>query len=431
MDGATWSHPQVPDHCRSCPESEEGIRNLANHFALPRVFALHQQRVFSKKRSFRLFCLLARALQEAFPKGYINVMSLTPHTPPDPATTPASITLDGSQGEGGGQILRSALALSLITGRPFRIHRIRARRPKPGLMRQHLACVEAAVRIGSATVEDATLGSQELTFTPGPIATGTHAFRIASSGSTMLLLQSILPPLLLARQPSDLVLEGGTHNPFAPPFPFIEQAFLPLLRRIGFDVTATLERPGFHPNGGGRCRVSIRPASELHRLRLEPTPAPGIPTAAWARVCLAGLPRQIAQWEAETLRRRLALGTDSCVINEHTEALGPGNTVHVGTAGDGFANVFTSFGAPRVRAERVAADAIASAEAFIASGASVDEHLADQLLLPLAIARGGDFTTTALSEHTRTQSMILREFLPVTVTTEPISPAVWRVRVEP
>jgi RNA 3'-phosphate cyclase len=131
-------------------------------------------------------------------------MTLTPHTTNAPGTAPAPITLDGSQGEGGGQILRSALALSLITGRAFRIHRIRAGRSKPGLMRQHLACVEAAVRIGTATAEGATLGSQELTFSPGPIVTGTHEFQIASSGSTMLLLQSILPPLLLARQPSEL-----------------------------------------------------------------------------------------------------------------------------------------------------------------------------------------------------------------------------------
>lgn len=356
-------------------------------------------------------------------------MTRIPHTTAGPATTPTSITLDGSQGEGGGQILRSALALSLITGRPFHIHRIRAGRSKPGLMRQHLACVEAAMRIGSATAEGATLGSQELTFTPGPIVTGIHAFRIASSGSTMLLLQSILPPLLLAGEPSELVLEGGTHNPFAPPFPFIEQAFLPLLRRIGFDVSATLDRPGFHPNGGGRCRVSIRPAGELHRLRLEPVPAPGAPTTVWGRVCLAGLPRQIAQREAEILRRRLALEPDGCTIEEHAEALGPGNTVHVGTAGDGFSNVFTGFGAPRVRAEQVAGDAIAPAETFIASGAAVEEHLADQLLLPLAIARGGGFTTTAPSDHTRTQSMILREFLPITVTSEPIAPTVWRVQV--
>ena len=142
-------------------------------------------------------------------------------------------TLDGSQGEGGGQILRSALALSLVTGRPFRIDRIRARRPKPGLMRQHLACVEAAARIGSATVDGAALGSTELAFRPGPVVPGAYEFKIGSACSTMLLFQTILPPLLLADGPSEVVLEGGTHNPFAPPFPFIQASFLPLLRRMG------------------------------------------------------------------------------------------------------------------------------------------------------------------------------------------------------
>lgn len=376
------------------------------------------------------------------------------------------ITLDGSQGEGGGQILRSALALSVITGRPFRISRIRARRPKPGLMRQHLACVDAAARIGSATVEGAALGSQELTFMPGAVVPGQHEFKIASAGSTMLLLQTILPPLLLGNAPSEVVLEGGTHNAFAPPFPFIERAFLPLLRWIGFDVEATLERPGFYPNGGGRCRVVIRPGSKLGELRLEgdlpllptrkegagermnpqdnelplsPSLSPLVPREARetsrlpslsATVCLAGLPRHVGERELAAIRQRLGVAPEHCTLEEHTDAFGPGNTAHVFAAGDGFANVFTGFGSPRVRAEQVAAEAASAAERFLASGAAVDEHLADQLLLPLALARGGSFTTTEPSGHTRTNADILREFLPVTLTTEPVGPAVWRLQLE-
>jgi RNA 3'-terminal phosphate cyclase (ATP) len=385
------------------------------------------------------------------------------------------ITLDGSQGEGGGQILRSALALSVITGRPFRISRIRARRPKPGLMRQHLACVEAAARIGSATVEGAALGSQELTFTPGAVVPGAHEFKIASAGSTMLLLQTILPPLLLANAPSEVVLEGGTHNPFAPPFPFIERAFLPLLRRIGFEVEAVLERPGFYPNGGGRCRVLIRPAKELKALRLD---AHGLPVAQVgnlpfrrlavgntseeatpadcqsatqqtaslrytdgggagggpqlsATVCLAGLPRHIGEREFAALRQRLALAPERCTIEEHAEAFGPGNSLHVFAEGESFANVFTGFGAPRVRSEQVADEAVGAAEAFLASGAAVDEHLADQLLLPLALARGGSFTTTEPSGHTRTNVEVIREFLPNRIALEPVTPGQWRITVEP
>jgi RNA 3'-terminal phosphate cyclase (ATP) len=361
------------------------------------------------------------------------------------------ITLDGSQGEGGGQILRSALALSVVTDRPFRISRIRARRPKPGLMRQHLACVEAAARIGSAAVEGAALGSQELTFTPGAVVPGAHEFKIASAGSTMLLLQTILPPLLLANAPSEVVLEGGTHNPFAPPFPFIERAFLPLLRRIGFDVEAVLERPGFYPNGGGRCHVAIRPAKDLKALRLEvgqasslsaglPAPEPetgwkpagqaGMPVPLSAVVCLAGLPRHVGERELSAVRQRLALAPERCTIAEHPEAFGPGNSLHVVAEGEGFANVFTGFGAPRVRAEQVAEEAVCVTERFLASGAAVDEHLADQLLLPLALARGGSFTTTEPSGHTRTNVEILREFLPVSVVTEPVGPGRWHLQLE-
>lgn len=352
------------------------------------------------------------------------------------------ITLDGSQGEGGGQILRSALALSVITRRPFRISRIRARRPKPGLMRQHLACVDAAARIGSATVEGAALGSQELTFTPGAVVPGAHEFKIASAGSTMLLLQTILPPLLLANAPSEVVLEGGTHNPFAPPFPFIERAFLPLLRRIGFDVEAVLERPGFYPNGGGRCRIQIRPrlsgsrrgdeahlGSSFAPLRLL-TSAATEASSLSAVVCLAGLPRHVGERELAAVRQRLALPPEHCTIAEHPEAFGPGNSLHVFAEGESFANVFTGFGAPRVRAEQVAEEAVAAAERFLASGAAVDEHLADQLLLPLALARGGSFTTTEPSGHTRTNVEILREFLPVSVVTEPVGPGRWHLQLE-
>jgi RNA 3'-terminal phosphate cyclase (ATP) len=386
------------------------------------------------------------------------------------------ITLDGSQGEGGGQILRSALALSVITGRPFRISRIRARRPKPGLMRQHLACAEAAARIGSAAVEGAALGSTEITFRPGAVAADHYEFKIASAGSTMLLLQTILPPLLLAHGPSEVVLEGGTHNPFAPPFPFIERAFLPLLRRIGFDVEAGLERAGFYPNGGGRCRVAIRPAKELKALRLnahglpvaqvgnlpfrrlavgnaseEATPADcqsatqqtaslrytdgaggvGGERQLSANVCLAGLPRQIGERELAAVRQRLAFPPERCTIKEHTEAFGPGNSLHVFADGDGFANVFTGFGAPRVRSEQVADEAVGAAEAFLASGAAVDEHLADQLLLPLALARGGSFITTEPSGHTRTNLEVIREFLPNRIALEPVALGQWRITVEP
>src|SRR5512139_1323749 len=150
------------------------------------------------------------------------------------------IVIDGSRGEGGGQVLRSSLALSLVTGQPFRIEKIRAGRRKPGLMRQHLTAVNAAADIGCATVEGAHIGSQALAFYPRTVKPGRYHFAVGTAGSCTLVLQTVLPALLTAGFPSELVLEGGTHNPYAPPFDFLEQAFLPLMRKLGPGVSASL-----------------------------------------------------------------------------------------------------------------------------------------------------------------------------------------------
>lgn len=338
------------------------------------------------------------------------------------------IILDGSQGEGGGQILRTALALSVVTRRPFRISRIRAGRAKPGLMRQHLACVEAAVRIGAAGVDGAVLGATTITFEPGGLVPGFHELRIASAGSTLLVLQTILPPLMLAGDRSEIVLEGGTHNPFAPPFPFIADAFLPVLRRIGFPVTGVLERAGFYPNGGGRCRFVIEPADELSFLSLDAAPDAGVELSA--QVCLAGLPRTVADRELEVVRQRLGIGPDRCHIDECAGAAGPGNTVHVRIQRDGGAEVVTGFGAPRVRSGDVSRGVTDAVEAFLATGVPVGEHLADQLLLPLALARGGSFVTVTPSAHTRTNAEVIRTFLETDIALRPEGSDRWRIEVQ-
>jgi RNA 3'-terminal phosphate cyclase (ATP) len=174
------------------------------------------------------------------------------------------IEIDGSFGEGGGQILRSSLALAIVTGQPVRLSNIRAGRRKPGLMRQHLTAVNAAAAICGATVDGERIGATELTFTPGAVRAGEYQFSIGTAGSTTLVLQTVLLPLLTAGGPSRIVLEGGTHNPFAPPFDFLERAYLPLINRMGPNVRATLERPGFYPAGGGRIAIEIEPATGLH-----------------------------------------------------------------------------------------------------------------------------------------------------------------------
>jgi len=172
------------------------------------------------------------------------------------------LTIDGSMGEGGGQVVRSSLALSLVTGTPFRIDKVRAGRKRPGLMRQHLTAVQAAAAVGGARVTGAEIGAQCFTFEPGAVQAGEHRFAVGTAGSATLVLQTVLPALLVAGGPSRLTLEGGTHNPMAPPFDFIAEAFLPLIARMGARCTATLERPGFYPAGGGRFTVEVTPVAE-------------------------------------------------------------------------------------------------------------------------------------------------------------------------
>ena len=166
------------------------------------------------------------------------------------------IQLDGAAG--GGQMLRTALSLAMVTGQPFRMVNIRGKRPKPGLMRQHLTCVKAACEISDGTADGAEIGSTELVFRAGKVRGGSYHFAIGTAGSTGLLFQTLLPALLHADGPADLRLEGGTHNPMAPPFEFLDRVFLPALRKMGADATLELEQTGFAPVGGGigNCRVA-------------------------------------------------------------------------------------------------------------------------------------------------------------------------------
>ncbi len=179
------------------------------------------------------------------------------------------ISIDGSHGEGGGQILRTALSLSAVTGKPFAIENIRARRSKPGLMRQHLTAVKAAAAICGAKADGAEVGSTRLRFEPGSLKAGEYAFNIGSAGSTSLVLQTVLPPLALADGASRVTLQGGTHNTGAPPFEFLDRAFLPLIRRIGFNADVELRRFGFYPAGGGEVRVEIQAPSTLEPLVID------------------------------------------------------------------------------------------------------------------------------------------------------------------
>ena len=320
------------------------------------------------------------------------------------------IDIDGSFGEGGGQILRTSLALSLITGEPFRITRIRAGRKKPGLLRQHLTCVLAAARIGSAHVDGAEAGSQELTFVPQTLHGGHYEFAIGTAGSTTLVLQTILVPLLIAGEPSTVVLEGGTHNPAAPSFDFLTRSFLPLIARMGAQVEAKLERPGFAPAGGGRIVVAIQPARKLGALELL---ARGAVLEQRARAVVANLPFDIARREADVIIAK----TGWADVRGETirGAVGPGNVVTLEVVSEHATEVVTAFGRRGVRAEAVAAEAVDEMQRYLASSAAAGEHLADQLLLPMAVGGGGAFTTVRATPHTTTNAEVIAKFLPVKV----------------
>ncbi|MHC5038992.1 MAG: RNA 3'-terminal phosphate cyclase [Planctomycetota bacterium] len=337
------------------------------------------------------------------------------------------LIIDGSQGEGGGQILRTSLALSLWTGQPFRIENIRAHRKKPGLLRQHLTAVRAASQIGRAQTEGTSLGSLQLTFAPGPPRPGSYRFAVGTAGSATLVLQTVLPALLTAPEPSSLLLEGGTHNPFAPSFDFLAKTFLPLIERMGVKVTAELERPGFFPAGGGRFRVSIEPVPELRPIRLLER---GSIREVRARAQVARLPRHIAEREVRRVQTGLELDAGSVSIEELPAPFGPGNVLLIEIESDALTEVVTGFGKRGVKAEIVAKKAIKEARRYLDAGVPVGEHLADQILLPLALAGGGSFRTLPLSSHAQTNIGVLKRFLHVEVSAIPRGDTAWEVDVK-
>jgi RNA 3'-terminal phosphate cyclase (ATP) len=326
------------------------------------------------------------------------------------------IELDGSQGEGGGQILRTSLALSVATGQPVAIEKIRAGRAKPGLMRQHLACVNAAAEISGAQVEGAELGSQSLRFVPGPVRAGDYSFTIASAGSCMLVLQTVLPPLLLAGTPSRVQLRGGTHNPMAPPFHFLERAFAPLVRRLGADLQLVLRRCGFYPAGGGEVDATIVPSAD--GLKPFDLVERGALLSGHAECLAPGLARHIATRELETLGKAMGWSGDQLRVGTARQNEGPGNALLATLAYEHATEVFTAFGEKTLSAEQVAHALVRELRDFQKSQAAVGPHLADQLALLLGLATwqsGGAaaFTCSEVTEHTRTNCAVIERFLPV------------------
>ncbi|WP_373653513.1 RNA 3'-terminal phosphate cyclase [Schlesneria sp. DSM 10557] len=330
-----------------------------------------------------------------------------------------AICIDGSLGEGGGQIVRSSLTLSLVTGQPVVIENIRAGRAKPGLMRQHLTAVQAAARIGNAEVTGAEVRSRSIRFSPQRITPGNYHFSIGTAGSTTLVLQTILPALIIADGPSTVTLEGGTHNQWAPPFDFLQHAYLPLINRMGPRVSVELERYGFYPAGGGRLTVSIQPSGSLNgfdlmeRGELKKRSAMGL---------VSNLPRHIAERETQTILKKMNWPADAAQVLEVT-AHGPGNIVYTMLEYEQVTEVTTGFGRIGSSAENVASEVIRDTRNYLKNEAPVGEHLADQLLLPLAISawqsgthrRGGSFRTSPLTRHSTTHMEVIRRMMGIEI----------------
>lgn len=318
------------------------------------------------------------------------------------------IEIDGAQGEGGGQILRSALTLSMITGTPFRIKGIRAGRAKPGLLRQHLTAVTAAAEICKARVAGNSAASQTLEFAPGAISGGDYRFNIGTAGSCTLVLQTVLPALWFADRPSTVTVSGGTHNAGAPPADFLVRAWLPLMRRMGVEMGIELLRHGFYPAGGGEVRASINPIKGLQPLELVTR---GELVAAKAITVVAGLPADIAKRELERLNKHLARAEPEMRVLSSKE--GPGNIVMIELQHAHLTEIFSTSGEKGVQAEAVADRVAIEALSYLENGAAVGEHLADQLMLPMALAGSGSFTTATVSSHLETNGQVIQKFLPI------------------
>lgn len=332
--------------------------------------------------------------------------------------------IDGSLGEGGGQVVRTSIALSMITGRPIRLTNIRAGRRKPGLLRQHLTGLRAAVAISGATVDGDALGSCEVTFRPGPVRGGGYHFAVGTAGSANLVLQTILPALWFADTATDLTIEGGTHNSKSPSTDVLIDTYLPTVARMGPQATLRLERHGFYPAGGGCLRARVEPAPPSSPLSLvERGP---VELTATALVC--NVPGKLAKRQLSVLERRLPLTN---AILHPVRGPGPGNVVAVtATTGCGHVETFTGFGERRTPAEAIAEQVAGEVDGWLQSAAVVGEHTADQLLIPMALSPGGSFSTTEPSLHTTTNIDVIERFLPVRFTTEARG-AGWVISVRP
>ncbi len=320
------------------------------------------------------------------------------------------LEIDGSYGEGGGQILRTALSLSCITGTPLRLYNIRKGRGRPGLMPQHLTCVNAIAEVSGARVTGNETGSTELMFIPEGIRPGEYSFDIKTAGSCTLVFQTLLPPLLFAGGESTVSITGGTHVPFSPPYHYISEVFIPMLRRLGIHIEADIDRYGFYPKGGGHVRFRVTPVREIqapdltHRGRLR---------RIKGYSCVGRLPVSIALRQRDSLIREIQPLSPEVEILDVPSG-GEGTFVFLKAEYEGSIAGFSSLGMRGKRAEEVGAEAVREFKRFEDTSACLDPHLADQIVIYLALAhRDSSFTTSCITRHLTTNLHVIEKFIPL------------------
>lgn len=341
------------------------------------------------------------------------------------------LTIDGSQGEGGGQVLRTALTLSILTQQSIELINIRVGRKKTGLLRQHLTCVLAAQEICEATTEGVELGATRILFSPGQVKSGDYQYAIGTAGSTVLVCQTIFPVLALAKGNSTVTFEGGTHNGMSPSLCFLEHSFLPVLKSMGVNCVVNTTKLGFYPAGGGKWQISIEPTQKLSPIHLSEA---GSHFAQSSENCsltalVSLLPEAIGQREIATAKKILRWSDAKSQVQKVVTP-GPGNSFQLSIKSKTHCSVFEMVGELGVSAERVAKRAAGRVNKFIHAEAAVEEHLADQLLLPIALAGSGSFTTTKPSLHTTTNIEVIKLILGVEIQIEQLNDVLWKVYLE-
>ncbi len=335
------------------------------------------------------------------------------------------LLIDGSSGEGGGQILRTSLSLAMVTGMPVRIKRIRASRPKPALMRQHLACVRAAEAVCGAAVSGADIGSTEVTFRPNKIKAGNYSFSVGTAGSTVLIFQTVLPALALADEASNISFQGGTHNDFAPSFDFVLESYLRVLKSLGFNVESELLQHGFYPQGGGEWSAVIKPSGCIKTLELIET---GGLVSREAVVTSSHIPKHVAERELAEISKRCSWSAAE-LRSEHVDCLGSGNILSLRLHYQKHSEVTEYVGKVGVSAERVARNAVSNMRRYQSNGAVVGEHLADQLMLPMVVGKGGVFRSLKPSQHAGTNRDVIHLFTDKRFEFEELGRDYWEVRL--